>query len=120
MTPLSEAETEIPYLGAEEVVDEVITLLAKLERDRQDTLDTLHSERDRVSMLGGKIDSLAARRITELPLSVQKGKRCVMFYVLSHVAALIFLFCESFLCYYCNLLFQFGTSAYSQNRSMKK
>ena len=119
MTPLSEAETEIPYLGAEEVVDEVITLLAKLERDRQDTLDTLHSERDRVSMLGGKIDSLAARRITELPLSVQKGEKCVI-YVLSHVAALIFLFCERFLCYYCNLLFQFGTSAYLQNRSMKK
>ena len=66
-------EYEIPYLGADEVIEEVVTLLAKLEDDRQETLKSLRQERDRVGNLGAKIDSLASQRMSELPQAVQRG-----------------------------------------------
>ena len=73
-------EYEAPYLGADEVVDEVITLLAKMENDRQETLDKLKTERQRVGMLGGKIDGLAMGRLMGLPAAVQNG----MIFVIRH------------------------------------
>ena len=65
---------EIPFLGADEVIEEVITLLAKLETDRQETLSKLKNERDRVIILGEKIDALAIKRMYDLPEAVQKGE----------------------------------------------
>ncbi len=67
-------EYEIPYLGAEDVIDEVITLLAKLENDRRETKKTLKDEKKRTEMLSSKIDNLSEQRLQALPEAVQKGK----------------------------------------------
>lgn len=65
---------DIPYLGAEDVIEEVITLLARLENDRIETEKGLKNEKDRVVRLNNKIDNLCLRRMTELPAIVQRGK----------------------------------------------
>lgn len=64
---------DIPYLGAEEVVDEVMTLLARLENDRRQTRKNLKREQDRISMLQGRIDQMAQRRLEEFSEAVQNG-----------------------------------------------
>ena len=61
------------YLGTEEVIEETITLLAKLETDRQETLKTLTEERKRTGKLRQSIDDMAVRRLLDLPEYVQKG-----------------------------------------------
>lgn len=66
-------EMDIPYLGAEEVIDEVVLLLAKMESDRKDTLEALGKERGRYEMLKSKIDNFSVQRMLELPLAVQRG-----------------------------------------------
>lgn len=66
---------DIPYLGAEDVIEEVITLLARLENDRIETEKGLKNEKDRVVRLNNKIDNLCLRRMTELPAIVQRGKK---------------------------------------------
>jgi hypothetical protein len=71
---VSPDQSEFPYLGAEEVVDETMRLLAKLETDRQDTLAKLAQERERVKTLGQKIDKLAEKRLLDIPVAVQKGR----------------------------------------------
>ena len=68
------AGLDIPYLGAEDVIEEVITLLARLENDRLETQKNLTNEQDRVVRLNNKIDNLCWRRMTELPAIVQRGK----------------------------------------------
>lgn len=68
-------DDELPKLGAEDVIDEVVTLLGRLESDRQDTESLLEKEKKRVVWLQGKIDTLAHKRLVELPKAVQKGKR---------------------------------------------
>ena len=75
--PAPIVEFEIPYLGAEDVIDEVITLLAKLENDRQDTKKNLQKEKERVDTLSSKIDSLSEERLLTLPDAVQSGKNTV-------------------------------------------
>jgi hypothetical protein len=72
-TEQSEGGLDIPYLGAEDVIDEVITLLARLENDRIETEKTLKNEKERVVRLNNKIDNLCLRRMTELPAIVQRG-----------------------------------------------
>ena len=69
----SESSKSVPFLGAEDVVDEVMTLLARLENDRQETDAAHEREKERVMRLSNKINSLCQRRITELPTVVQKG-----------------------------------------------
>lgn len=66
---------DISYLGAEDVIEEVITLLARLENDRIETEKGLKNEKDRVVRLNNKIDNLCLRRMTELPAIVQRGKK---------------------------------------------
>ena len=56
------------------VVDEVLRLLGRLERDRLATQQTLVQETKRVSLLKNEIDRLAFKRLTQLPTAVQKGK----------------------------------------------
>lgn len=72
--PRVEVTYELPHLGAEEVIEEVITLLAKLENDRQETLVALQSERERSNTLRSKIDDLCRKRMTDLPMLVQQGE----------------------------------------------
>lgn len=67
-------DTIVPYLGAEEAIEEVLTLLARLENDRQETENALQREKERVVRLGAKIDSHCQRRMKELPAVVQKGE----------------------------------------------
>ena len=64
----------MPYLGAEEAIDEVLTLLARLENDRQETELALQREKDKVVRLNNKIDAHCTRRMQELPAVVQKGR----------------------------------------------
>ena len=66
-------EYDIPYLGAEEVIEEVITLLAHLENDRRDTKDLLREESKRVILLQERIDMMCHKRLLELPDAVQRG-----------------------------------------------
>ncbi|XP_052254970.1 coiled-coil domain-containing protein 178-like [Dreissena polymorpha] len=70
--PERDTDSDMPYLGAEEVIDEVMTLLARLENDRLETEKALERERDRVVRLASKIDYLCQRRLKELPEVVQK------------------------------------------------
>ena len=64
----------LPYLGAEEVIEEVVLLLAKMETGRKDHLDCLAKERQRSEMLKCKIDHYQSDRMLNLPVEVQKGK----------------------------------------------
>ena len=56
------------------VVDEVIRLLGRLERDRLSTQQMLVQEKQRVNLLNSEIDRLAFKRLVELPAAVQNGK----------------------------------------------
>ncbi|KAL4236342.1 hypothetical protein ACF0H5_004729 [Mactra antiquata] len=68
-----------PYLGAEEVINETLTLLARLENDRQETEKALKKEKERVIILGAKIDNLCQKRIQEFPVVIQKEhEECIM------------------------------------------
>ena len=64
---------DIPYLGAEDVIDETIALMARLENDRHETKRAITKERGKVENLSKKIDNLATQRLTELPDAVQRG-----------------------------------------------
>lgn len=64
----------LPYLGAEDVLDEIVTLLARLENDRMEILKSLVHEKEKVVRLNEKIDHLCLVRMRELPIAVQKGK----------------------------------------------
>ncbi|XP_076463347.1 coiled-coil domain-containing protein 178-like [Babylonia areolata] len=63
---------DIPYLGAEDVIEEVITLLARLEMDRQNTQLRFQQEMETAVTLKKKTDDLCLRRLRELPLLVQR------------------------------------------------
>ena len=77
---------DVPYLGAEEVIDEVLALLARLENDRRGARVNLEKETGRIKMLQGRIDQLAMTRMAEFPDAVQRGRE------FSFVSAPIFLF----------------------------
>ena len=57
-----------------DVIEEVITLLGRMESDRLSTQDALVKERERVQFLRNEIDTLAYKRMYDLPLAVQRGK----------------------------------------------
>ena len=61
-------------MGADDVIEEVIVLLAKLETDRLESRTALQKERDRGKTLREKIDTLAEDRLFNLPKAVQKGE----------------------------------------------
>lgn len=70
---------DVPYLGAEEVVDEVISLLARLENDRMEVINKLELENDKVVRLNRKIDRLCLKRMVEMPAVVQnEHEACIM------------------------------------------
>lgn len=58
-----------------DVIEEVITLLGRMESDRLSTQDGLVKERERVQFLRNEIDAQAYKRMHDLPLAVQRGKQ---------------------------------------------
>ena len=74
-----EEDALLPYLGAEDVLDEIVTLLARLENDRMEILKSLVHEKEKVVRLNEKIDHLCLVRMRELPIAVQKEhEACIM------------------------------------------
>ena len=74
-----EEDALLPYLGAEDVLDEIVTLLARLENDRMEILKSLVHEKEKVVRLNDKIDHLCLVRMRELPIAVQKEhEACIM------------------------------------------
>ena len=51
-----------------------MTLLGRLETDRQDTEAALKKEKERAKMLRIKIDNVSMKRMEEYPKAVQTGK----------------------------------------------
>ena len=56
-----------------DVIEEVVTLLGRMESDRLSTQDALVKERERVQSLRNEIDAQAYKRMHDLPLAVQRG-----------------------------------------------
>ncbi|KAK2177698.1 hypothetical protein NP493_583g01064 [Ridgeia piscesae] len=77
--PMEGLQIDLPYLGADDVIEEVVVILAKLEKDRMETRSSLQKERDRGKKLRSKIDTLAQDRLINLPKAVQKEhEACAM------------------------------------------
>ena len=57
-----------------EIIEEVVTLLGRMESDRETTSQTLVKEEERVQFLENEIDRHAYKRMHELPLAVQRGR----------------------------------------------
>ncbi|XP_025109475.1 coiled-coil domain-containing protein 178-like [Pomacea canaliculata] len=73
------SDLDLPYLGADDAIDEVIILLARLEADRQETQQHYLEETRTVATLKKKIDDLCLRRLRDLPLLVQREhEACIM------------------------------------------
>jgi len=62
-----------PFLWVKDVIEEVIVLLARLERHRQETEEMLNSETLTVERLTRDIDVLAADRLNRIAAAVQRG-----------------------------------------------
>ena len=71
----------LPHLGAGDVVDEVVALLAKLECERCEVLDALQRERQRSEVLKVRINEFCKKRLVDLPKAVQAGQCCVLDYL---------------------------------------
>ena len=69
----SSSGSELLHLDTTDVIQEVITLLAHLELDRQTTIQQWNSEKSRVAELGNRIDRLALARAITFPTIIQKG-----------------------------------------------
>ena len=74
-TPKSAVKTAEGVPKEYDIIEEVITLLGRMESDRLSTQDGLVNERERVQFLRNEIDDKAYKRMHDLPLAVQKGKR---------------------------------------------
>ncbi|KAK2574373.1 Coiled-coil domain-containing protein 178 [Acropora cervicornis] len=62
-----------------DVIEEVISLLGRMESDRVTTEETLAKEKERVQSLRDEIDSKAKKRLHDLPLAVQREhEACAM------------------------------------------
>ena len=57
------------------IVEEVVTLLGRMESDRVLTSQALTNEKERVKFLEDEIDRHAYKRMHDLPLAVQIGQR---------------------------------------------
>lgn len=75
---------------------QVRDLILRLEDDRMQTLLALESENEKVTSLGEKIDRMCQKRLTVLPLAVQKGgvmdisyKLCDDLYDIEHLRFLL-------------------------------
>ncbi|KAI8786931.1 coiled-coil domain-containing protein 178 [Biomphalaria glabrata] len=74
-----DSDISTPFLDAEGVFNEVLTLLANLENDRRETFEAYIKEVARTEMLQKKIDDLQLRWVKELPALVQREhETCIM------------------------------------------
>ncbi|XP_020616099.1 coiled-coil domain-containing protein 178-like [Orbicella faveolata] len=72
-TPKSAPKSaEMPVPKEYDVIEEVISLLGRMESDRLSTQDALVKERERVQKLRDEIDTQAYKRMHDLPLAVQR------------------------------------------------
>ncbi|KAJ7387735.1 hypothetical protein OS493_001078 [Desmophyllum pertusum] len=71
-TPKSAVKTAEGVPKEYDIIEEVITLLGRMESDRLSTQDGLVNERERVQFLRNEIDDKAYKRMHDLPLAVQK------------------------------------------------
>ena len=60
-------------LDDDEVINSAIKLVARLEQDRQETLDNLSKEKVKVQTLSKTLDRESERRLNLLPTVVQAG-----------------------------------------------
>lgn len=60
-------------LADDEAINSAIKLVARLEQDRQETLDNLSKETVRVQTLSETLDRESERRLNLLPTVVQAG-----------------------------------------------
>ncbi|XP_064605202.1 coiled-coil domain-containing protein 178-like [Liolophura sinensis] len=76
---IHEAEADVPYLGAEDVIEEVMTLLARLDNDRQLTEEKLKNEKSKVQNLEDRMEALGMKRLVDLPeLVQQEHEACIL------------------------------------------
>ena len=68
-------ERKMGWPDGEEVISTILSLIARLELDRQDTIESLCQERVRVQQLGVAYDKECERRLDLLEVAVQKGKK---------------------------------------------
>ena len=61
-------------MSGNEVIASVLRLVARLEHDRQDTLNSLSNEKERAQQLEEKLDSESERRLDLLAELVQAGE----------------------------------------------
>ncbi|PAA54657.1 hypothetical protein BOX15_Mlig015820g2, partial [Macrostomum lignano] len=66
-----EDDPGVPYLGAEEVVQEVMQLMVKLENDRLQAEEDIRLERGKVIELASRIDRLSEAKLLQMPVAVQ-------------------------------------------------
>lgn len=75
----SQGTFDIPFLGAEDVIEEVVALLARLESDRQETGKSYANEEKRADNLKSRINRIHLKRMEELPLAVQnEHEACIL------------------------------------------
>ena len=67
----------------EEVISATLSLIARLELDRQDTIESLCQERVRVQHLGQAYDKECEKRLDLLEVAVQRGKKRTFYNPLS-------------------------------------
>ena len=68
-----------------EVIEEVFALIARLERDVQQTQTELLREKHKARSLQKKTDALAMRRAVEFPIAVQAGIYIILL-LISHAS----------------------------------
>ena len=74
-TPLTSDQTRRVRraLAAWQVVEEVLALVAAMERDLKHNAHLLDEERERIENMNGRLEQLAEMRLNELPEAVQRG-----------------------------------------------
>lgn len=74
-SPLTPAQTRRMRhaLAAWQVVEEVLALVAAMERDLKLNAHLLDEERERIELMNGRLEQLAEMRLNELPEAVQRG-----------------------------------------------
>ena len=69
------SERREDWPDGEDVISTTLSLIARLELDRQDTIESLCQERVRVQQLGAAYDKKCERRLELLEVAVQRGKK---------------------------------------------
>lgn len=68
-----QAREQRGWPDTDDVISSTVSLIARLEHDRQETIESLLKERVRVQQLGEALDKESERRLEVLEVAVQKG-----------------------------------------------